>query len=210
MYGASDKKIALMASVDAEIGQTLIDAFWDANDGLKAARENLEQYWMMSGKKYVMGIDGRKIFTRSKHSLMNSLFQSTGAIIIDFAGCWADEMITKEGLDAQRWGVFHDEYQYYHSKNEVEIATSAGTAESGLVDVDGKPIKRKNDPFKPVQEREGKLYSAPVWENNAWTQYYSKAGELIARGMEAAGRYYNMNLPFPGEYMVGKDWSECH
>jgi len=203
MYGASMKKIALMASVKPDVGQGLIDAFWDANEGLKQAKEALEQYWMQTGKKYVMGIDGRKIFTRSKHSLLNSLFQSTGAIIMDFAGCWADEQIhNKYHLNAERTLYVHDEYQWNHHKDEVKIVTFA----------DWEPEIELKKKVKPSQIKDGKQWSAPEFNKltGEWTQYYSQVGELIAKGIEAAGLYYKMNLPFPGEYKVGKNWSDCH
>ncbi|MCP4341275.1 MAG: hypothetical protein GY799_20920 [Desulfobulbaceae bacterium] len=210
MYGAQAKKIGLMASVDPMIGQVLIDAFWDNNPGLKAAKEALITYWKSANKQYVMGIDGRKIITRSQHSIMNALFQSTGALIMDYAGCWASAVAEREGLQAERWGYIHDEYQWYHKKDEVDEIVVLGTPESALIDDKGKAVKRKNDPLKPEQEQDGKLWSVPKFADGNWTQHYSRVGEIIARGIEAAGRHFKMNLPFPGEYMVGAHWGDCH
>ena len=201
MYGATKKKIALMASVKPEIGQFLIDAFWDSNEGLKQAKEALEQYWVAADKKYIMGIDGRKIFTRSKHSLLNALFQSTGAIIMDFAGCWADEAIhNKYHLNAERTLYVHDEYQWNHAKNEIKVITFP----------DQEPDVEFKKKVKPSQIKNGVQWSTPKFKDGQWIQYYSQVGELIAKGIEAAGEYYKMNLPFPGEYMVGETWADCH
>lgn len=189
IYGTAPKKASKMASVDEEKGKFLIDSFWSANPGLKDVKEAVAEYWKRTGRKYIMGIDGRKVFVRSAHSAMNALFQSTGAIIMDFAGCWADAEIKKEGLDFYRTLYVHDEYGGEHSKDEIKI---------------------DQFDYEPDQERDGILYSATTKTGKYWTQYYSRAGELIAKGIEEAGKYYNMNLPFPGEYKIGRSWAETH
>lgn len=65
---------------------------------------------------------------------------------------------------------------------------------------------------EPEEKRDGKQYSKPVFnkETNKWIQYYSPAGELFAKCIEAAGEYFNMYLPFPGQYMVGLTYSDTH
>lgn len=96
-----------MLDITKEKGQAVVDAFWDANPGLKAAKEAAEAYWESTGRKYIMGIDGRKIYVRSKHSLLNALFQSCGAIIMDYSGNLIMDEAKKEGLVYKRWGYYH-------------------------------------------------------------------------------------------------------
>lgn len=98
MYGAQKNKIAVMLDVSVEKGQEVIDAFWDSNIGLKKCREFLEKQWESTGKKYIVGVDGRKVHTRSKHSLLNCFLQSAGAIGMDLAGNIWHEKMKKEGL----------------------------------------------------------------------------------------------------------------
>lgn len=86
MYGAQAPKIASMLGVDKDKGQAVIDAFWDTNFGLKGCKEYLEKFWESTGKKYILGFDNRKVWTRSKHSLLNAYLQSGGAIGMDLAG----------------------------------------------------------------------------------------------------------------------------
>ena len=115
LYGAGAAKIAKMLGVSKEKGQAVIDAFWETNYGLKAVKEYLEGYWERSGKKYIRGIDGRKIYTRSKSSLVNALFQSCGSIIMFLSGLYMYDALKKEGLIDQgvvRLAFVHDEYQY--------------------------------------------------------------------------------------------------
>jgi hypothetical protein len=98
MYGAQAAKIASMLGVSKDTGQKVIDAFWDTNFGLKGCREYLEKYWESTGKKYIKGFDNRKIWTRSKHSLLNCYLQSGGAIGMDLAGIIWHNKMEKEGL----------------------------------------------------------------------------------------------------------------
>jgi len=98
MYGAQAPKIASMLGVSKEIGQKVIDAFWDTNYGLKGRKEYLEKFWESTGKKYILGFDNRKIWIRSKHSLLNAFLQSGGAIGMDLAGIIWHKKALEEGL----------------------------------------------------------------------------------------------------------------
>jgi len=98
LYGAQAKKIAKMLGISRRNAQKVIDAFWDSNMGLKKLRDNLEAYWTSTDKRYIRGIDGRKIYTRSKHSLVNALFQSCGSLIMMLSGCFMYDMLARRGL----------------------------------------------------------------------------------------------------------------
>lgn len=98
MYGAQAPKIAVMLGVSKEVGQKVIDAFWNTNYGLKGCKEYLEAFWKSTGKKYILGFDKRKIYIRSQHSLLNAYLQSGGAIGMDIAGILWHERALKEGL----------------------------------------------------------------------------------------------------------------
>ncbi len=122
MYGAQAAKIATMLGVTQEVGQAVIDAFWDTNFGLKGRREALEAYWEKTGKKYIRAIDGRKIWTRSKHSLLNCYLQSSGAIGMDLAGILWHKACLEHGLfdkGVARNNFQHDEYQLEVPDSEV-------------------------------------------------------------------------------------------
>ena len=62
-------------------------AFKEADEETqKALKEAVEKYWTETGKKKVLpAIDGRFLRTRHKHSLLNVLFQSALAIVMDYA-----------------------------------------------------------------------------------------------------------------------------
>lgn len=209
-YGCGADRISAMLGVPTDIGGRLRDGWWEAKPGLNAYKKALERYWIKTKKKYIMGIDGSKIFIRSQHSLVNFALQSMGALIMDWASCYLMVTAKKEGLDYQRWSEFHDEQQCYQHKDEIEIITSPSTPEKDLPkDKKGKR-SRKKDPLKPEQHRDGKQYSDPLYKDGKWIQYYSRVGELLSEGFKKAGEFYNLRIEYAGEYKVGKTWADCH
>lgn len=122
-YGGQPKKLAQTLRKNEKEGAPLYDAYWSANPSLKRLKDKVEDDWDKIGnKKWIYGIDGRKLYSRSKHSLVNLLFQSTGAIIVDYALCLFDMKIGNLILDelgrpfyrykgkiVKRVGYFHDE-----------------------------------------------------------------------------------------------------
>lgn len=98
MYGAQPKKLAKMLGCSLEKAQGLYNAFWDSNPALKQLKENLVKYWKATNKEYILGVDGRKIYTRSEHSLVNALFQSCGAILMEMSGNIMYDWLREEDL----------------------------------------------------------------------------------------------------------------
>jgi len=81
VYGAQAARVAKTVGCDIVLGQKIFDAFWEASAPLLMLKERLTQYWKTTGqKKFILGLDNRKINTRSEHALLNSLFQSAGII----------------------------------------------------------------------------------------------------------------------------------
>lgn len=97
MYGAQAAKIASMLGISLEKAQAVIDAFWDSNIGLKGRREALEKFWEATGKRFIYGLDGRKVYTRSKHSLLNAYQQNGGAALFDLVGILLHWQLVKKG-----------------------------------------------------------------------------------------------------------------
>ncbi len=126
MYGAAAPKVASTLGIPEKYGKQSLDAFWAANPGTKALKENLESYWETTGKKkYLPAIDGRILLTRKKSALLNTIFQSCGGITMDYASCFMDKWLGKthwddlrrpyylyKGCVVRRIGYFHDELEY--------------------------------------------------------------------------------------------------
>lgn len=110
MYGAQAAKISAMLNISLDKAQAVIDAFWDSNFGLKGRKEWLENFYEATGKKYIPGIDGRKIWTRSKHSLLNAYQQNGGASLFDLVGILLHWELKKRGWyddDVRRLIYYH-------------------------------------------------------------------------------------------------------
>lgn len=123
-YGGQGPKLATTLRKPEREGNPLYEAYWAANPALKQLKDKVEYEWEAIGqKKWITGIDGRRLYSRSKHSLVNLLFQSTGAIIVDYAVCLFDQKMGNLSLDelgrpfyrykgktVKRVQYFHDEY----------------------------------------------------------------------------------------------------
>lgn len=124
-YGGQGPKLASTLGLPEYLGQELYDAFWENNRPLKMLKDALESYWETTGeKKWIKAIDGRKLYSRSKHSLVNLLFQSCGAIVMEYAILFFDKALGGIKVDpcgvpgylynghwVYRLAFFHDELQ---------------------------------------------------------------------------------------------------
>jgi hypothetical protein len=126
-YGCSAPKLAKTLGKPEREGKILFDRFWAANPGLKQLKDKIEYEWETIGeKKWITGIDGRRLYSRSKHSLVNLLFQSTGAIIVDYAVCLFDVkmgylLLDKLGRPYYKYkGRIVKRVQYFHDEFGVE------------------------------------------------------------------------------------------
>lgn len=134
LYGASAPKVASTLGIPEKYGKVALDSFWEANPGTALLKSNLEKYWESTGKcKYLPAIDGRILLTRKKSALLNTIFQSCGGIIMDYAGCYMDSWLggllwddlrrpyySYKGYIVRRIGYFHDELEYECQEQVVE------------------------------------------------------------------------------------------
>ena len=111
-YGAGPAKLGREFHWDMDTARYKYDQFWKANEGLAKLKEALIEEWEGNKKRYITGIDERKIFVNSPHLLLNYLFQSGGAILMKYASLIAQGLIKKEGLDARALIRYHDEEQW--------------------------------------------------------------------------------------------------
>lgn len=153
LYGAGDAKIASTAGLPEAKGKEVSENFWKANAATKQLKDNLEKYWETAGrKKYLPAIDGRKLITRKKSALLNTIFQSCGGIAMDYAGLYLDKWLggikfdsmrrpyyLYKGKIVRRIGYFHDEYEFECEGKDTTIAV-AGLIEKAIAAA-GKHLK---------------------------------------------------------------------
>lgn len=109
LYGAGVGKMAAILECDNAKANKIIEAFYNGNPGLKKLKEYIEGYHKKY--KYIKGIDGRPLFIRSNHILLNSLIQGSAAIIFKKWGCEIWNSIEREKLDSKIIISYHDEYE---------------------------------------------------------------------------------------------------
>lgn len=80
-YNAQPKRVSKIVGCDMKTAQVIFDAFWDKASPLKELKENMQKYWETTGqKKFLLGLDKRKLPVRSKGNVINTAFQSAGVI----------------------------------------------------------------------------------------------------------------------------------
>lgn len=129
LYGAQWPKLQSMLGCTASAAKTLHTEFWESTPALLDLKKRVEKYWYKHGKKYLKGIDGRKILTRSKHSLLNALFQSAGIILMKWAAIWLDREMDKRGIlfkpfDSTTWDGKAAQMQHYHDEYQHKVHPS--------------------------------------------------------------------------------------
>ena len=133
-YGCRTAKLASTLGVAASRGEDLYNSFFEGNVSLSILKSRVESYWSEEGESfYIRAIDGRRVRTRSKHSLVNTLFQSCGAIIMDYSalilaaslgGLTTDQnglpCFKYKGRTVRRVAYMHDEFVFDLPEDIVE------------------------------------------------------------------------------------------
>jgi len=118
LYGAGDAKIGSIVGGTAKDGKRLKEKFLGNTPSLGRLRERVG---VASGRGYVLGLDGRRVYVRSQHAALNTLLQSAGAIVMKKALCLLDEYATKWNINYNFIGNIHDEIQTEVREEKAEV-----------------------------------------------------------------------------------------
>ncbi len=146
-YQCSPKKISQLLRCTDDEASTIYNKYWDDRPALKTLVEALESSVLARGqaeknkygnvklrlseKPWIKGIDGRKLYVRSAHSLKNTLIQNAGMMTMKVAYCYLDKWIKETGIDARIVMIYHDEFvimvkdKPHAVKTIKELATQA-------------------------------------------------------------------------------------
>jgi len=129
LYGGGAKKTGSIVSPNSsenkqyEVGKATIDTFYKNLPAIKKLKDTIEE--RINTRGYLTGIDGRRLQIRSKHSALNQLLQSTGAISVKKATTILYNDLINSGL---KWGEnfgfvahVHDEIQALVCLQYVEL-----------------------------------------------------------------------------------------
>jgi DNA polymerase I-like protein with 3'-5' exonuclease and polymerase domains len=123
MYGGQVPKFAATLGCSLKDAQRYFDAFWATYTPLTEFKLSLTAAWKARGGKrggFLKGLDGRKLFARSEHALVNLMFQSAGSITVKVATLFFNKWITQRGLDAHQVIHMHDEFQIECREDQTE------------------------------------------------------------------------------------------
>ena len=206
MYGAAYQKLKKMLGLTDEQAKALFDAYWDAVEPLKHLRDAVGSSWEARGKSFVIGVDGRKIVTRSKHSLLNALFQSGGVICAKYATVFIYQLLEEQGykcnpfkdkvLDMCGMIEYHDEcqlavnpklVQYKVFKTEDELKDFESNWEGEQL---GSAVEGKNGTF---------VVALP-----------NPVSQAITKAIDMAVEEVKLKVPLGCEWVVHKNWMGCH
>lgn len=196
-----------MVRINKSEAERLFLAYWDAVPALKELKEKVEEFWKSTGKQYIIGIDGRKLFVRSQHSLINLLFQSAGAICVKYTivgvcrrleelGLLGDPLIDTEEDEKKKvymMIVYHDECQFDCPENFFKIHTYEDEKEAKTAS------KEYKDSSSIGHNDEGYYFC----ESNTMDQFINQ--EIFRVCLDL-----NLRVPLGMEYIVGESWKECH
>lgn len=124
-YGCQPPKLADTMGIPVEDAEKWFNQFWEGNTALRELKDALEvafkrRYSKKTKRSFVKGLDGRKLWIRSKHALVNTLFQSSGSICVKTAFCFVWTWIQEEGLDAWPVIMYHDEFEWEVAEKDAE------------------------------------------------------------------------------------------
>ena len=120
-YGCQPAKLATTVGCSLAKAKRMHRDFWSGNTALSGFKKAITKFWESTGKKYIRGIDGRRITIRSEHSIVNAYFQSTGSITVKVAALFLDKWLRQRGMDSQQIILYHDEFEYETTEKEKEV-----------------------------------------------------------------------------------------
>ena len=206
MYGASYQKLKSMLGLSDAEAKELFDAYWAAVQPLSDLKDAVGTSWKNRGKLYVVGLDGRKIMTRSQHSLLNALFQSAGVICAKYATVSLYELLEAQGFncdpfehgDLDMCGMieYHDECQLAVNPKHVKY----------------KIFKSKDEALGFVKEWKGEQLGSIVEgkDDTFVIALPNLVSQAITEAIRLAVLETKLKVPLGMEWVVHKTWMGCH
>ena len=205
IYGAHYTKLKSMLGVSEQEAKAIYDAYWDAVAPLKKLRDAVNYSWERRGKKFIIGVDGRKINTRSQHSLLNALFQSGGVICAKYATVFIFQLLEENGLrcnpfesDVDVCGMieYHDECQLAVKPNLIPL----------------KKFENEDEANEFINEWDGEQLGSISYLANGkpCVAMPNVVSQAITKAIDMAVEEVKLKVPLGMEWVVHKNWYGCH
>ena len=117
IYSCGAAKMGEILGKDVKAGKKIISDFMKRTPALKRLIEDVQQ---KATKGYIKGLDGRQLKIRSAHKALNTLLQSSGALICKQWIIDVHELIHQHNLDCKQVAWVHDEIQIETRKENAD------------------------------------------------------------------------------------------
>jgi DNA polymerase I-like protein with 3'-5' exonuclease and polymerase domains len=117
IYGAGSKKIGSIIGGSERDGERAKEKFLRATPSLRSLREKVER---VAQRRWVRGLDQRKIIIRHPHAALNTLLQGAGAIVMKCALTLLENYVINKRIKAFPVVNVHDEFQYEVEESKAE------------------------------------------------------------------------------------------
>tara|TARA_R100001086_G_scaffold232140_2_gene153219 strand:+ start:11890 stop:13626 length:1737 start_codon:yes stop_codon:yes gene_type:complete len=118
IYGAGDEKIGKIINGSRADGKLLRERFLSSLPALATLKSRVD---IASEKKFLKGLDGRKIFVRHKHAALNTLLQGAGAILMKKALTILNSLLKLNTIDYKFVANIHDEWQIEVKESQADF-----------------------------------------------------------------------------------------
>lgn len=203
IYGAQPKKLAKMLGISEAEAKVLFNAYWDAVPALKELKAAVERSWELNDKKYIKGLDGRRLSTRSKHSLINVLFQSGGAI----AAKWSAVRMAQE---MERLDILGD--PFLHSKTDIKVWWMIHMHDEQQMACHPKLMHVQS--YASEQEAKAALVAGSSaighGTKGSYVGFKTQPVECIDFGIKTACEELKLRVDLGFEWIPGLNWGQCH
>ena len=165
----------------------------------------MEDFWEGKNQEYLISIDRRKINTRSKHSLLNTLFQSAGVIVAKYSTVFMLEKLEKMGYCISPFDGKPDVISMIEYHDEAQLAVNPKLLSFKTFDTEEEA---------KIFVNENKIENYSISTISHGKKYYvcmpNDVSKAIEDGVKQASELLKLNVPLGIEWVVGKNWSQCH
>ncbi|YP_009949147.1 DNA polymerase I [Enterobacter phage EcpYZU01] len=173
LYGAGAAKIGLIVGGGKKEGSALMKKFIEGTPAIKDLREAVQSTLISDSKwvdgenivkwkrRWLRGLDGRRIHIRSPHSALNALLQGDGAVVCKHWIVETERMLEAEGF-VHGWDGDFAYMAWVH--DELQIACRTKEIADRVVEVAQLAMRKVGEfyNFKCVLDTEGKI--GPTWK----------------------------------------------
>ena len=206
LYGASPAKLAKMLKLTKDEGKRIYDDYWEAVRPLKELKEDCLAEFEQTGKKYILGIDGRKLFVRSPHSILNMLFQSAGVIFAKYVTVSWEKAIRDLGFNTDPFSGKPEFCMMCEYHDENQAATLKDVYNFEVFETEKEAEEFVNSWPKELGQLSSIGHSAKGYYVCLPNSFSKSLSVVIDEMVSNLG----FKVPLGMEWIVGRTWYDCH